>query len=79
MGKPSAVLSTAVALYAMLLARNRSRRQSVVDKDKVSKVVDPYICIDVPIMDVSTIYLYMYYCYYLTKRDEFSRVPVGIG
>ena len=71
--------SKAVALYARLLAHNRSRRQSVVDHDKVSEVVGPYGCIDVHVMDVSTVYGYMYYAYYVTKRDEYSHVPAGIG
>ena len=78
-GRPLAAPSTAVAVYARLLAHNRSRRQSVVDKDKVSEVVGPYGCIDVPVVDVSTVYGYMYYAYYVTKRDEYSHVPAGIG
>ena len=78
MGSPFAAPSKSVALYTRLLARNRSRRQSVVDQDKVSEVVDPYRCINVPVMDVSTVYGYMYYAYYVTKRDEHSRVPAGI-
>ena len=68
--------SRAVALYTRLLARNRRRRQSVADKDKV---VGPCRCTDVPVMDVSTVYGYMYNAYYVTKRDEYSRVPAGIG
>ena len=79
MGRPLAAPSTAVAVYARLLAHNRSRRLSIVDKDKVSEVVGPYGCIDLPVMDVSTIYGYMYHAYYVTKRDEHSRVPTGIG
>ena len=81
MGRLSVAPTTAVAVYARLLAYNRSRRQSVVDKDKVSdsEVVGPYGCIDVPVMDVSTVYGYMYYAYYVTKRDEYSHVPAGIG
>ena len=78
-GRPLAAPSTAVALYTRLLAHNRSRRQAVVDQDKVSEVVGPYRCIDVPVMDVSTVYRYMYYAYYATKRDEYSHVPAGIG
>ena len=46
---------------------------------KVSEVVGPYGCIDVPVMDVSTVYGYIYYAYYVTKRDEYSHVPAGIG
>ena len=64
MGRQLAAPSTVVALYARLLAHNRSRRQSLLDKDKVSKVLGPYRCIDVPIMDVSTVYGYIYYAYY---------------
>ena len=79
MGRPLAAPSTAVALYTRLLAHNRSRRQAVVDQDKVSEVVGPYGCIDVPVMDVSTVYGYIYYAYYVTKRDEYSHVPAGIG
>ena len=82
-GRPFAAPSKAVALYTRLLAHNRSRRQSVVDEDKVSEVVGPYRCIDVPVMDVSTVYGYMCYyaicAYYVTKRDEYSHVPAGIG
>ena len=78
-GRPLAAPSTAVALYTRLLAHNRSRRQAVVDQDKMSEVVGPYGCIDVPVMDVSTVYGYMYYAYYVTKRDEYSHVPAGIG
>ena len=78
-GRPLAAPSKAVALYTRLLAHNRSRRQSVVDQDTVSEVVGPYRCIDVPVMDVSTVYRYMYYAYYATKRDEYSHVPAGIG
>ena len=78
-GRQLADPSTAVAVYTRLLAHNRRRRQSVVDQDKVSEVVGPYRCIDVPVMDVSTVYRYMYYAYYATKRDEYSHVPAGIG
>ena len=79
MGRSSVSPTKAVAVYARLLAHNRSRRLSIVDKDKVSEVVGPYGCSDVPVMDVSTVYGYMYYAYYVTKRDEYSRVPAGIG
>ena len=79
MGGPLVAPSTAVALYARPLAHNRSRRQSVVDKDKTSEVVGPYGCIDVSVMDVSTECDYMYYAYYVTKHDEYSRVPAGVG
>ena len=79
MGRLSVAPTTAVAVYARLLAHNRSRRQSVVDKDKVSEVVGPYGCINVPVRDVCTVYGYMYYAYYVTKRDEYSPVPAGIG
>ena len=79
MGRPSVAPTKAVAVYTRLLAHNRSRRQSIVDKDKVSEVVGPYGCIDVPDMDVCTVYGYMHYAYYVPKRDEYSRVLAGIG
>ena len=60
MGRQLAAPSKAVALYARLLARNRRRRQSLLDKDKVSEAVGPYECIDVSVMDDSTAYGYMY-------------------
>ena len=78
-GRPLAAPSKVVALYTRLLAHNRRRRQSVVDQDKVSEVVGTYGCIDVPVRDVCTVYGYMYYAYYVTKRDEYSHVPAGIG
>ena len=78
-GRQLADPSTAVAVYARLLARNRGRRQSVADQDKLSEVVGPYRCINVPDMDICTVYGYMCYAYYATKRDEYSRVPAGIG
>ena len=32
-----------------------------------------------PVLDVSTEYGFMYYAYYVIKRDEYSRVRAGIG
>ena len=71
-------VTSTVALYTRLLAHNRSRRQSVVDKAKVSEVVGSYRCINAPVRDICTVYGYMYSAYYMTKRDEHSRVPAGI-
>ena len=79
MGRPLAASSTAVALYSRLLAHNRSRRRSVADKEKEAEVVGFDRCINVPVMDVSTVYGHIYYAYYVAKRDEYSRVPAGIG
>ena len=47
--------SRAVVLYARLLAHNQSRRRSVADKDKEAEVVGFDRCINVPVMDVSTV------------------------
>ena len=71
--------SKAVIAYARLLAHNRSRRQSVADEDKEAEVVGFDKCINVPVMDVNTVYGHIYYAYYMGKRDEYSRVPEGIG
>ena len=71
--------SRAVVMYARLLAHNRRRRRSVADQDKEAEVVAFDRCINVPVMDVSTVYGNIYYAYYGGKRDEYSRVPAGIG
>ena len=71
--------SRAVVMYARLLVHNRSRRRSVADKDKKAEVVGFDRCINVPVMDVSTVYGHIYYAYYVAKRDEYSRVSQGIG
>ena len=69
----------AVIAYARLLAHNRSRRQSVADEDKEAEVVGFDKCINAPVTDVNTVYGHIYYAYYMGKRDEYSRVPEGIG
>ena len=38
-----------------------------------------YRCINVPVVNVSAVYGCIYYAYYVTKRDEYLRMPaVGI-
>ena len=76
---PLADPSRAVVMYTRLLAHNRSRRRSVADKDKEAEVVGFDGCINVPVMDVNTVYGHIYHAYYVAKRDEYSRVPQGIG
>ena len=71
--------SRAVVMYARLLAHNRSRHLSVADEDKEAEAVGFDRCINVPVMDVSSVYGHIYYAYYVAKRDEYSRVPAGIG
>ena len=74
-GEPLSDPSRAVVVYTRLLAHNRSRRQSVVDKDEEAEVVGFDRCINVPVVNVSTVYGHIYYAYYVAKRDEYSRVP----
>ena len=78
-GEPISDPLRAVVVYERLLAHNRSRRQSVADEDKEAEVEGSDRCINVPVMDVSTVYGHIYYAYYVAKRDEYSRVPEGIG
>ena len=66
-------------MYTRLLAHNRSRRRSVADKDKEAEVVGFDGCINVPVMDVNTVFGHICDAYCVAKRDEYSRVPQGIG
>ena len=65
MGRQLADPSTAVAVYARLLARNRGRRQSVADQDKLSEAR-----IDVLMYLLWIFVLYMAICVMRTTRPS---------
>ena len=59
-----------VVMYARLLAHSRSRCRSVADNHREAEVLGFDKCINLPVMDVSTVYGHIYNAYYVAKRDE---------